>query len=101
MTERRSCVSSNGNCKAPAGYGIPGVGWADGDGTCRTKCWHCHEPVCTDPLCSKVIMTPWGDGRKRCCADCIDELTEVRRMRALASAPRVLMVPHDVKKGAI
>lgn len=51
--ERRVCSVSNDGCRAPAGIGISGVGWADGGGSCRGTCYYCGEPVCGDRDCSK------------------------------------------------
>lgn len=73
-TERRVCKISGGDCLAPAGYGISGGGFAEGDGNCRGTCYHCGEPVCSK--CSKKV-TVKGE-RRRFCEDCLEERARVR-----------------------
>lgn len=65
--ERRTCIVSDGDCTAPAGVGVSGVGWADGDGSARATCWYCGEPVCGQ--CSRLTRRT-HTGRQRICAYC-------------------------------
>lgn len=87
MGEEKSgyCHISNPSCKAPAGYGISGVGWAHGDNKTRAKCYQCGEFVCTDPGCSKILWWRVYEeggkkrGRKRICYGCEEmEFQEIR-----------------------
>lgn len=76
-TERRVCKISGAGwgkgCLAPAGVGIQGVGYAEGDGSCRGTCCHCGEPVCG--LCSKVVRQ--RGKRIRLCEDCYEDPTRL------------------------
>lgn len=71
--ERRVCTVCDDACTAPAGVGISGVGWADGDGWARGTCVHCGEPVCSQ--CSRRVRrigTRWFRQPRRVCNICIE-----------------------------
>lgn len=73
----RFCCVSNGDCKAPAGYGISGVGTCSGDKGTQGTCYSCGEPVCAGENCSQRMK--WHNyGRKRICRNCHDP-EEVKR----------------------
>lgn len=60
---------SDAECTAPAGIGISGVGWAEGDGAARGTCVRCGDPVCSK--CSRIVRRrrlPRG----RWCNNCLD-----------------------------
>lgn len=66
--DRRVCHVSEGECTAPAGIGVPGLGWADGEGSARCVCFKCGQDVCGK--CSKRISV--RGIRRRVCNDCIE-----------------------------
>lgn len=55
------CAVATESCKAPANVDLPK--------RCRTSCFACGLPVCTDSGCSRVYKY-FEYGRKRICADC-------------------------------
>jgi hypothetical protein len=67
--DREVCAVSDGECIAPAGVGISGVGWGDGEGWARGECWRCGNKVCGK--CSKRLW--WHGARRRWCNDCIEQ----------------------------
>lgn len=67
MPERRICNVSGDSCTAPAGIGIPGVGYADGEGSAHGTCFYCGDPVCG--MCSKLTRRTHR-GRQRICETC-------------------------------
>lgn len=76
------CSVAEGECLAPAGYLIGGLGggWAPPSATTKTRCYVCGEPVCTAPSCSKRVTVTLFEtrkkGRKRCCTRCIEDMNE-------------------------
>jgi len=74
--ERRSCDMSGwkGECLAPAGVGVSGVGCAEGEGFARGTCQHCGDPVCSK--CSVVTRRAKRGTRVRVCGDCWEERYE-------------------------
>lgn len=76
----RFCCIANGGCKAPAGFGISGVGTAPGDKGTQGTCFGCGEPVCAGENCSRRM--DWvGSKRKRICRNCHDP-EELARVEA-------------------
>jgi hypothetical protein len=71
--ERRACQVSDDGCLAPAGVGVHGAGWADGDGWARSTCARCGDPVCGN--CSRRTYR-LGKPNVRWCNTCIE--TEIR-----------------------
>lgn len=67
----RTCAVSEFKCLAPAGWGISGVGFAEGSDSIptRTKCYVCDESVCTE--CSRMVT--WYGKAVRACTNCVSE----------------------------
>lgn len=84
--ELRFCKISNGGCRAPAGYGISGVGTCDGDKGTQGTCYSCGEPVCGSPTCSKRANY-YDYGRQRLCVDCLDDLRKPKPKKAVKQEP--------------
>lgn len=64
-----TCVVSDNECEAPAGWGISGLGYAQGtESVGKTKCYICGEPVCLK--CSNLVT--WYAKRVRACLNCTD-----------------------------
>lgn len=66
---RRTCVVSEGECEAPAGWGISGLGSADGYTSTKTTCYVCGQPACKK--CSRIVA--WYGKRVRACINCVPE----------------------------
>lgn len=77
--ELRFCKMANGGCRAPAGYGISGVGTCDGDKGTQGTCYSCGEPVCGNPNCSSRVKYH-NYGRQRLCGDCLDDLRKPKQV---------------------
>lgn len=64
-----TCVVSDYNCLAPAGWGVSGYGSAanTSDSCGQTRCYVCGESVCTE--CSNRVS--WYGKSVRACTNCV------------------------------